>query len=172
MTNVPNKRLRLSMADLPKDLLAAIGDVTVSWGYVLNLMEVAIWGMLGLDTKTGSVLTAPFMYRGKMDMFNYVGRDFFRENPTLLDEFKSLVTRIGNTYSRRNEIEHSTWQHIPGWPHSISVKITRAREIQPQAKTAQDVDSVAQDIIKLVMELNDFMEKHIPPPKSLQDKFP
>ena len=167
MTNKSEPRLRLSMADLPTDLLAAIGDVTVSWGYVQNLMEVAIWGMLGLTVKVGSSLTAPFMHRGKMDMFEYVGREFFRNKPELLTEFKALAAAIGSTYSKRNEVEHSTWQHFgPKDGPSISVRIPRDASIRPQFRTAKDVDRLAQEIIKLVMSLNDFMEKHIPPPKS------
>lgn len=166
-TDGPDSRLRLSMADLPSDLLAAIGDVTVSWGYVQNLMDVAIWGMLGLSVRMGNALTAPFPYRGKLDMFQYVGREFFRDQPELLAEFKSLVTEIGNTYTRRNEVEHSTWQHFgPKDSPSVSVRIPRDASIKPQFKRAKDVDALAQHIIKLVMSLNAFMERHIPPPKS------
>lgn len=173
MPEAPKQRLRLSMADLPKDLLAAIGDMTVAWGYVQNLMEVAIWGMLGLTVKQGSALTAPFMYRGKLDMFEYVGRDFFKDKPDLLAEFKTLARKIGNTYTKRNEIEHATWQHFGSKDDpSVAVRITRAREIQPQFRTAKDVDAIAQEIIELVMELDNFMENHIPPPKSSQSKSP
>jgi len=168
MTNdTLERRVRLSMADLPSDLLAAIGDVTVGWGYVQNLMDVATWGMLGLTVKVGNSLTAPFTYRGKMDMFKYVGREFFSNRPELLADFKALAAAIGNTYSRRNEVEHSTWQHYG--PHnepSVSVRIPRDGSIKPQFKMAKDVNSLAQDIIKLVMSLNDFMEKHIPPPRN------
>ena len=161
------------MADLPPDLLAAIGDVTVAWGYVLNLMEVAIWGMLGLTVRVGSSLTSPFMYRGKMDMFQYVGREYFKDKPELLVQYKTLAKKIGDTYSKRNEIEHTTWQHFgPKDGPSMSARILRDASIQPQFKTAKDVDAVAQDIIKLVMELDNFMQKHIPPPKSSQGNSP
>lgn len=163
----PEPRLRLSMADLPSDVLAAIGDITVAWGYVQNLMDVAIWGMLGLTVRVGNSLTAPFMYRGKMDMFQYVGREFFKNQPELLVDFKALATAIGDAYSKRNQVEHSTWQHFgPKDGPSLAVRIPRDASIRPQFKTAKDVDSVAQDIIKLVMSLNDFMERHIPPPRS------
>lgn len=166
MTDSPKQRLRLSEADLPPELLAAIGDVTVGWGYVQNLMEVAIWGMLGLTTRTGSSLTNAFAYRGKMDMFMYVGREFFKDKPEQLAAFKAIAKKISDTYSRRNQIEHATWQHYgPKSGPSVRVRILKDLSIQPHFQSADDVDIVAQDIIKLVMELNDFMEKNIPPPK-------
>ena len=100
-------------------------------------------------------------------MFEYVGREFFRDQPQLLSEFRALAIAIGNTYSKRNEVEHSTWQHFgPKNGPSVSVRIPRDASIRPQFKTAKDVDRLAQEIIKLVMALNAFMEKHIPPPKS------
>ena len=104
-------------------------------------------------------------------MFRYVGQEFFKDKPDLLEEYKLLANKIGNTYSRRNEIEHATWQHFgTKEAPSISVRILRNSSIEPQFKSAQDVDVIAQDIIKLVMELDGFMQKNISTPKSSQDK--
>ena len=152
------------MADLPVNLLAAIGDVTVSWGYVQNLMDVAIWGMLGLTVKDGNSRTAPFSYRRRMELLRRTGRHFFQDRQELLAEFNSLVATIDDQYRKRNEVEHSTWQYLGGM--SVRVRMLADASIEPQFKTAKDVDAVAQDIIRLVMSLNQFTEAYIPPPKS------
>ncbi len=168
----PNKpeRLRISNADLPPELLSAIGDVTVNWAYVLNLVEVAIWGMLGLTTKQGSALTSRFRFNGKMDMFTATGELYFKDHPELA-RFKDIRKQIFDRYSERNAIEHATWQHFFANGPSIRVRILKDRSIEAKAMSAKDVDKLGQDIIKLVMTLNDFMTQHIPEPvKTSPDK--
>jgi len=105
-------------------------------------------------------------------MFAYVGRDFFKENPEALLEFKEIAAKINNTYSKRNEIEHAVWQHYgPKSGPSTAVRVLRDASVDPQFKSAKDVEAVAQDIIKLIVVLNEFMEKNVPAPlKSSQDK--
>jgi hypothetical protein len=164
MTEPTKPRLRLSIADLPKDILAAIGDITVNWSHVLVLVDVAIWGMLSLNPKRGTALTAPFKYTGKMDMFRSVGSHFFKERPEL-EKFKLLARKIDAIYSERNQVEHAIWQHYFGEDGpSIRVRILKDLSIEAKPFTAKDIDAISQRIIALVMELNEFMEKHIPPP--------
>ena len=159
-------RLRLAMADLPVDLLAAIGEVTVVWGYVQNLMEVAIWGMRGQTVKVGHATTAPLAYRKKMAMFRSVGREFLKAQPEVLADFEKLAEAIDEKYSLRNDVEHATWSHFgDAKGPSVSVRALRDGSIRPKFSRAADVDLVAQQIIKLVMELDGFSTKHIPPPQ-------
>ncbi|WP_411728084.1 hypothetical protein [Methyloglobulus sp.] len=172
MPVAPKQRLRLSMAALPNDMLAAIGDVTVNLTYVLILVEVAIWRMLGLTVKQGVALTNPFKYPGKMEMFKSVGCDFFRGKPEL-KEFNTLVKKIHSTYSERNKIEHSIWQHLfEKDAPSVRVKVSNDASVKPEFVRPADIVRVTQDIISLVMEIDRFQQKHIPPPSSLQGKWP
>jgi hypothetical protein len=158
-------RLRLSMAHLPKDLLAAIGEVTVAWGYVQNLVEVAIWGMKAQTPKVGHAVTAPLSYRRKMAMFRSVGKKFLDGKPAVAAEFSALADGIDDCYKKRNDIEHATWSHFG--PHegpSVSVRALRDGSINPMFQRASDVESVAQEIIRLVMKVDAFCLRHIPPP--------
>jgi hypothetical protein len=157
------QRLRIKDADLPKDFLAAIGDVTVAWAYVGNLIEVAIWGMLGLNTRQGTSLTAIFHFQQKLNMCRSVGVRFF-EDSAQLQPFKDLCKKIGDVYAERNVIEHSTWQQMhPSMPVSRA-RVLKNLKIEPAFVTTEEVEKTAQTVIKLVMELNDFMERYIPPP--------
>lgn len=154
------------MAALPRDLLAAIGDVTVNWTYVLIQVEIAIWGMLSLTPRQGTALTNPFKYPGRMDIFASVGTNFFKDKPEL-DEFKAIVKKIHATYAERNKIEHSIWQHYFGENDpSIRVKVLNDSSVKPEFITAREVEKTVQDIIALVMEIDAFQKKHIPPPRT------
>ena len=162
-------RLRLSMADLPTDLLAAIGEVTVAWGYVQNLVEVDIWGMNDQTPKVGHALTAPLSYRKKMAMFRSVGKEFFEGTPAIAKEFAELADAIDDCYRKRNDVEHATWSHFGSHDGpSVSVRALRDGSINPMFQRASDVDSVAQEIIRLVMRIDAFSQRHIPPPANSQ----
>lgn len=159
------QRLRLGMADLPKELLAAIGEVTVCWGHLVTLIDVAIWGILRLNPRRGTSLTNAFKFAGKMDMLQSTGDEFFRGKPTL-EDFRTLRKRIFDCYAKRNDLEHATWNHIPpGQPGlSVRVRIRKDLSIDARPMTAKDVDAIGQEIIQLIVDLNSFMEQHIPAP--------
>jgi hypothetical protein len=156
-------KLRIQGADLPKDFLAAIGEVTVVWSYVSNLVEVAIWGLLGLNTRQGASLTVIFFFQQRLSMLRSVGVRYFEDTPQL-QPFKDLCTKIEGVYAERNTIEHATWHHVhPSMPVS-RVQIRKNLKIEPAFVQVEEIEEFGQTIIKLVMELNDFMEQHIPPP--------
>jgi hypothetical protein len=165
MTGTPKERLRLCDSDLPKEYLEAIGDVTVSWAYISNLIEVAIWGMLGLSTKQGTALTAPIFFLARLNMFQSIGTQFFEGKPELA-AFKKLRTKIMDMYTERNKIEHATWSKLHPEMPVLRVRILKDTKIEPTVVKVEDIQEVGQNIIKLVMKLNDFMEVHIPPPAS------
>jgi hypothetical protein len=163
--SIPPKppKLRIEGADLPRDYLAEIADVTVAWAYLSNLLEVAIWGMLALNTRQGAALTAPFHFHQKLTMLRSIGRQFFENSPQQ-QTFKELCTKIENTYTERNDIEHSTWQHL-----HPSMPVTRARQRKNRTIDAQfvkkdDIEEMGQRIIRLFIDLNEFAEKYIPEP--------
>ncbi len=167
----PSSKLRIKDADLPKDFLAAIGDVTVAWAYVGNLIEVGVWGMLGLNTRQGASLTAIFHFQQKLNIFRSVGMRYFEDSPQL-QPFKDLCTKIADVYAERNVIEHSTWQHVhPPMPVSRA-RVLKNLKIEPAFVTIEEVEEIGQTVIKLVIELNDFMEKYIPQPLPNKPKRP
>jgi hypothetical protein len=159
----PKQRLRIKDADLPKEYLEALGDIVVSWGYVSNLVETAIWGLLGLTAKQGAALTAPIFFASRLEMLRHVGLHFFADTPHL-QTFKDLHKTIGDTYSKRNVYEHSTWQHLHPEMPVMKVRVRKNTIIEPQAVKLDDIQDFGQEVIRLMMELNNFMEAHIPAP--------
>jgi len=163
MTGPRKQKLRIADADLPKEHLEAIGEITVSWNYVSNLVEVAIWGLLGLTVNQGTALTAPIFFLPRLSMLQSVGVNYFK-GKSQLQAFKDLHAKISAAYAERNKIEHATWQHVhPSMP-VMKVRIAKTTAIHPEIVKLEDLQDFGQTIIKLVMELNGFMEAHIPEP--------
>jgi hypothetical protein len=110
-----------------------------------------------------TALTAPIFFLPRSNMLQSIGVNYFKGKPQL-QTFKDLHTKIANTYAERNKIEHATWQHVhPSMP-VIKVRIAKTTAIHPEIVKLEDLQEFGQTIIKLVMELDDFMHAHIPAP--------
>src|SRR6185503_1751817 len=131
--------------------------------YISNLVEVAIWGVLGLTVKQGTALTAPIFFAPRLEMLRHIGAHFFADKPQL-QAFKDLHKKIGAGYQKRNEIEHSTWQHLHPKMPVTRVRVLKNASIEPKFVKVEELQDLGQELIKLMMELNSFMEAHIPAP--------
>jgi hypothetical protein len=162
--NIPKKpRPNIPSADLPKEYLEAIGEVTVNWGHFCNLVEVAIWGILGLTVRQGTALTAPIFFLPRLNMLQSVGNQYFEGKPEQ-QAFKDLHTKIANTYSERNKIEHALWHQVhPAMPVTRS-RVLKTTKVVPEFFQVTQIQDFSDTIVELFNEFNAFMEAHIPPP--------
>ena len=154
---------------LPKDVLAAIGDVIVHWSHLETLMDVAIYSMLSVRPGKGAWVTAALRLNARLDVLRSVGGNFFKDKPDLLKAFNTHVTEISNCYIDRNSIDHAIWWHFgPDETPSVRVRVTAKAIAPPDVKpmTAGDILKIRDRIDKEFVEFDKFLVTYTPEPPS------
>ena len=97
----------LKIDQIPDEHLKGIGQVALSWAYLVSGLERIIWRLAQLDDNDGIAVTTHLNMPMLLDMSNSLIDLHIGESKTK-DEFKKLSKDIKNNLSPlRNEIVHS-----------------------------------------------------------------
>jgi hypothetical protein len=122
----------------PRNHLAAIGAVAVTWTAIEALMETTILGLYEIDLGRGLVLTNNLGFPARMSLLRILANEGAITDAALVGEMKAILPRLDAGNSDRNTIVHGLWG--PGPPNEPT--IIRRLAVRARGKKLQ---TVAQD---------------------------
>ena len=112
---------------VPKEHLACIGDMTVSFSMLEQNIIFVIMSLLGGSQRVSQIITAELSFKQLCSLaINLYDENYGRNN----DAFKGLKSLIGKARvieDRRNQITHSFWGH--GGDSPIRFKVTAKQKV-------------------------------------------
>lgn len=153
----PNNTDRLS-----DPILRNMGLIIVIWSAFEIQMEFCILWHQKISLKTGLLLTTNLNYNAKAKLLQTFAseKSFSPESENAL--LKQLLRRAEPLYGKRNLIAHSSWTPTDD-PLVANVMAIRTRgklQLVNKEMSVSDLADTYEQIRKLGLEMNDFMERH------------
>ncbi len=161
-----------SIADiaLSKPALEALGRVTYESGHLEHRIQTSIWGLLGLDTDTGRIITTHLTTPIRLHMLRALAHEkfdgAFRER--LL---KRVLKRVETAQTKRNTLVHGYLALREG-PKTLALTIkARGRlTVEGVIYTAKKINDLADELATATNLLTLFANRYIWLPESLQQR--
>lgn len=132
---------------LPEPYLTAIGKVSVAWGNIEMIVDMAIAkfaGYNGFDWRAGT-LTAHMTWPLKMDVMETLITELTPEYPHLAS-FSEIKPLLKKAQDGRNRVSHGQWGYENG--QASKARVTARGRLRPRIEpiTVTDIEGIARDI--------------------------
>jgi len=96
-----------------KELMEALGTVTLTWSLLNATIQATVWRFLNLDSTRGKILTAN-LSTGQLiqlleTVFDFLSKSFTKDEKQLHNRFFSGLNELN---AMRNDIMHGDWEPI------------------------------------------------------------
>lgn len=153
------KKERSLKHPVPSKHLEKIGDITVSFALLENVIQFFIWSLVEQPQRIGQIITADLSFKNSRAILI----SLYKERHGDDSDFKiirELMKRAGKIEEKRNQITHSVWAAGKD-ANSITRCKTTAKEkcglrFKFEDVTADYLAEIADDIKKLAHEIQDF----------------
>lgn len=145
---------------VPVDILAAIGDVVVSFSLLEHEVQSLCGTMLDSDAKVGKIVAAGMSFSSRRALAASLFKYKFGEGPHL-DLLRKLLRRAEQVEGLRNQIMHSVWGKTGATPDEIVRMKDTAREktglaFQQITVAAPELHAIAEEIRQVSWNLTRF----------------
>lgn len=144
---------------VPEKLLARIGDITVSFAILENVIQGLVRSFINEHQRVGQIITleVPFKTLRALAISLYKDRHGADEDYRTL---KALMTRASTLEERRNQITHSVWGG--GGPDKVTrikgtAKEKKGLHFSAEEMTESDFNKIATDLRQLAHEVQQYM---------------
>ena len=158
----------------PKKLLVHIGDITVSFGLLEQMIQRLIVSFINEHQRVGQIITAELSFSNLRALVNSLYREHHGEDQdfaVLLD----LMKRAGKLEDTRNKISHSLWLAGDSADTTIRMKTTAKEKRRIQfsfEKLGEDeLAKIAYELKSLAGEIQDFWIKLISSGRAINNPF-
>ena len=175
--------MSLAKQSLTDSHLKAIGLVAAEWSYTELCLENLIWEVAGINQRHGHAITTHIPSETRINILQALA-DAIAMKDELNAELNSLLGRLREIRTKRNNIVHSLWissKPIPIFtlaelmskkrrrkptPFSIKFSARGKLVIKNTLMKPKDVLAVAQEITALVTDMYGYLNKIKTAPKS------
>lgn len=137
-----------------KELMHALGIVTMTWSLLNATIQATIWKFLNLDTTRGRILTSNLTSGQLIELlktiFDFMTKSFSKEEKTTHNQFFTQLEKM-NAY--RNDIMHGAWEPIVQDKNIVGMKATRSMA-RGELKTREQEWNV-ESLIEFSRHIND-----------------
>ena len=145
------------------DLLAEIGDVTVSTALLESTLQRLAGSLLGSGQRTGEIVTCEVPFRRLLDLTRSLYIERTGEDPHL-EVLGQLLKRAGDLYDKRNVVTHSVWAAGHEGYAATRIKLTVRGKVGLNAKFQRirsgQIENLAHEIQELAGEIQNFWIQH------------
>jgi hypothetical protein len=157
---------------VPDQLLARIGDITVSFALLEMTIHTLAGSQLQESQRIGQIITAELSFRSLRALVMSLYRERHGEDADF-EILRALMKRAGELEGKRNQITHSIWAAGDS-PDTITRIKTTAKEargirIDFQHMSAHDLDAIANEMKVLAEETQRFWINLIESAKGIND---
>lgn len=142
----------------PKDHLAAIGAVAVTWTAIEGIMEMTILGLYEIDLGRGLVLTNNLTFHARMSLLRILTGENVHMTSQQRKEMEAILSRLDAGFGDRNKIVHGLWGRGEGpeITRRLSVR-ARGKKLVTSAQNYRDKDlwAVADSLADLAKDFSD-----------------
>ncbi|MCS3494050.1 hypothetical protein M2368_003078 [Arthrobacter sp. JUb119] len=91
--------------------LLEIGRISTNFNTLESLLAFLIWGLIGVDQRIGTQITATLSFNSLLDLFSRLTLIYAEDTnqPDLAQDLKTLKSKITQSATARNEVLHSMW---------------------------------------------------------------
>jgi len=133
--------------NIPDDHFIAMGKVTVAWGMLESVVDLAIARLAGFHTfdPRGAIVTAHMTWPQKMDVMEALVSALLNEHPKLAS-FPAAKPLLKKAQEGRNLIAHGQWSYRDG--QLVRARATARGKLRADLKPValSDIDAVVADI--------------------------
>jgi hypothetical protein len=113
---------------VPEKLLRHIGDITVSFAFLENVLQMVVHSLVGNSQRIGQIITAELAFKNLRALSISLFKESFGEGEKF-NQFRTLIERAEKAETMRNRITHSLWAAGDSPDTIIRIKMT-AKEKQ------------------------------------------
>ena len=157
---------------LSAEHLRSIGLVTVQWSYLEAVIEFGLWGLLSLTQFKGRNVTTHIGHITRIEiLMNLIGEEPGAE---AREELAALVKQIEVARIDRNKIAHAVYIDggEPKYAHAMRHTARSGLKTKVDFLTTEQIDAIANNILKVRVELQEFLDRYSLVPPSADDLFP
>jgi hypothetical protein len=157
---------------VPEQLLARIGDITVSFALLESTVQTLAASQLQESQRIGQIITAELSFRNLRALVTSLYRERHGEDAEF-ETLQELMKRAARLGEKRNQITHSIWGAGEGRDTVTRIKATakekRGIHFDFQHVSAEDLDAVAKEIKTLAEDVQRFWIDLIEGGKAIND---
>lgn len=153
-----NEVLDFTPANLPQDHLAAIGLMSAAASSTDSIIEMAIAGMLGIDSEQGYAVTAHMSAPLRASVLKSAA-EIVLTDARALDELDTIMDAIKSAVQDRNDIVHGSWCVRPS-DNTVLLVQQQARthvEITSRPVTVNEIELKALTLHEVGLQLMRFI---------------
>jgi hypothetical protein len=174
--------------DLPKWLLAGIGQILVEWSVLERELEELIRRLMDVDIKIGRIVANDLRARPRITVATNLIEAYVQDgtvSPDFFDEFVKLGSQINEKLqARRDKVAHCLWDKsgddwyvlrmkarrpTPAGLKKYLNQLSRAVIPQPELIDQKALAQIATDIVGYAKRIEDFyarIDRALPAPKN------
>ena len=147
-------------AAIHPSLLPSLGQLTVNFSMLEQVVSFFIWELVGSDQRTGQIVTAEMPFRSLINLFCALYRHRVSDpaNITTLDELRK---RLEAAAEKRNALLHSGWAEAGQAGVSMRFKTTakakQGLKFTFEKTKKPDIDTIGSEMAALAADVQDFM---------------
>jgi hypothetical protein len=132
---------------LPENYLTAIGKVTVMWGTLEAVVDIAIrkFAAFELYDSRGAIITAHMTWPLKMDILEALVTELLPEYPQLA-RFGTVKPLLKKAQEGRNRISHGQWGYENGEASKLRATARGRLRTSIMPITIAEIEAIASDI--------------------------
>jgi hypothetical protein len=146
---------------LSPDLLSAIGLTIASASQTEEILNMAIGGMLGLDSEYTIAVTQHMPLPLKLSVLHSAA-EIRLDDLDALDELDTVLDEVKSALDKRNEVAHDSWARVPGTEetHRIKQKARVRVEVELHPVEVEAIITDARAINQAGLNLVSFLSAH------------
>jgi hypothetical protein len=147
--------------NLPRDMLEAIGQVTICYAQSESFLQDALAGCAGVDFMCGRAITTHMSMPLRFDALRAVA-EITIDDLDALDELDGHLDQFEVAIKKRNAIAHNRWCRDPETGEMFTVKETARGTVRSDLipTTVEQVKADAAFIYDVGMKLFVFLKRH------------
>jgi hypothetical protein len=132
---------------LPEPYLIAIGRVTVQWGALEAIVDLALRKLLAFDLydSRAEMLTAHMTWPLKMDILGSLV-DAYRDEHPHLEQFDQVSSLLKSAQKGRNKVAHAKWDYTDGAAHILRATARGKLKTSIDKITVDDLNHIVDEI--------------------------
>lgn len=132
---------------LPETYLAAIGKVTVAWGVLEGVVDLAITKFAAIDLYDGrgAILTAHMTWPLKMDVLETLVTELTPAFPRLA-KFTTIKALLKKAQEGRNRVVHGAWNYEDGQVSKLRATARGKLKVSVVPVSLSEIEVITLDI--------------------------